>query len=147
MSPSEWHEHLMRRLRLSLSYAEFHEAWNLVLDPDPILSETLFVRLGARCGLALLSNTDPIHAESLERRFTFGRLFLVRLYSCSVGASKPSPVIYRKTLEFLGVAAHEALYIDDIQEFVDAAGEVGLDAIRFETPDLLEVELRRRGLL
>jgi FMN phosphatase YigB (HAD superfamily) len=50
-------------------------------------------------------------------------------------------------LERLGVAAQEALYIDDIQEFVDAARNVGLDAIRFETRDLLEDELRRRHLV
>ena len=147
MSPAEWHEHLMRRLNLSLGYAEFRETWNLVLDPETILCESLFVRLGERCRLALLSNTDPIHVECLEQRFAFGRHFPVRVYSCSIGASKPSPIIYRATLERLGVAAHEALYIDDIQEFVDAARNVGMDAIRFETRDLLEDELRRRHLV
>lgn len=147
MSPAQWHEHLMRNLGLSLSYAEFRDSWNLVLDPETILSENLFVQLGARCRLALLSNTDPIHAESLEHRFTFVRHFPVRIYSCWVGTSKPSSAIYRAALESLGVAAHEALYIDDIQEFVDAAKGVGLDAIRFETRELLELELRRRCLL
>lgn len=146
VSSAEWHQHLMRRLKLSLSYVEFRDAWNLVLDPELILGESLFVDLSARCRLALLSNTDPIHAECLEQQFNFGRHFPVRIYSCRVGASKPSPAIYRAALDSLGVAASEALYIDDIQEFVDAAREVGLDAIRFETRDLLELELRRRHL-
>jgi glucose-1-phosphatase len=146
VSPAEWHQHLMRRLNLSLSYEQFRDAWNLVLDPEPILGESLFIQLGARCQLALLSNTDPIHAECLEQRFTFGRHFAVRIYSFNVGASKPSPIIYRAALDSLGVAASEALYVDDIQEFVDAARQLGLDAIRFETRDLLEVELRRRHL-
>jgi HAD superfamily hydrolase (TIGR01509 family) len=146
MSSGEWHEHLMRRLKLSLSYAEFRNAWNLVLDPELILSESLFVQLSARCRLALLSNTDPIHVECLEHHFTFARHFPVRIYSCNVGASKPSPVIYRAALESLGVAASEAIYVDDIQEFVDAGREIGLGAIRFETRELLEKELRLRGL-
>ncbi|PYU28360.1 MAG: hypothetical protein DMG32_02975 [Acidobacteria bacterium] len=146
ISSAEWHQHLMRRLKLSLSYREFRDAWNLVLDPELILSESLFARLSARCQLALLSNTDPIHAECLEQRFTFGRYFPVRIYSCRIGASKPSPLIYRAALELLGVAAHQAMYVDDIQEFVDAARQMGLDAIRFETRDLLEVELCRRQL-
>ena len=147
LSPAEWHQHLMRRLNLSLGYAEFRETWNLVLNPETILSESLFARLGPRCRLALLSNTDPIHVECLEQRFSFGRHFSVRIYSCSVGASKPSPAIYQAALEKLGVAAHEALYIDDIQEFVDAARRLGLDAVLFETPDLLEDEFRRRHLV
>ncbi len=147
ISPVEWHQHLMRRLNLSLDYAEFRETWNKVLDPETILSESLFIQLGARCRLALLSNTDPIHVECLEQRFAFGRHFPIRVYSCSVGASKPSPAIYQTALERLGVAAREALYIDDIQEFVDAAKRVGMDAIRFETRALLEDEFRRRNLV
>jgi HAD superfamily hydrolase (TIGR01509 family) len=146
MPPAEWHKHLMRRLKLSLGYDEFRDAWNRVLDPDLILSESLFAQLAAHCRLALLSNTDPIHAQCLEERFTFGRHFPVRIYSCNLGASKPSAAIYRKTLEALGVAAQEALYVDDIQEFVDAARKIGLDAIRFTTRDLLEGELQKRHL-
>ena len=146
MSSVEWHRHLMGRLDLSLSFGEFRDAWNLVLDPEPILGEDLFVRLSDRCQLALLSNTDPIHVESLEQRFTFGRHFPVRIYSCEIGASKPSPAIYRAALRSLQVDPHEALYIDDIQEFVGAARKMGMDAIHFETRDMLESELRRRRL-
>jgi len=147
LSPQEWHEHLMRRLKLSLTYAQFREAWNLVLDPQTILSDELFARLSERCRLALLSNTDPLHVAALEERFTFSRHFPVRIYSCSVGASKPSPAIYRAALEGLGLSASEALYVDDIEEFVDAARELGLDAIRFESGGGLEDQLRRRDLL
>jgi len=67
LSPAKWHRQLMRRLKLSLSYGEFRDAWNRVLEPELILPENLFIQLGARCRLALLSNTDPIHAECLER--------------------------------------------------------------------------------
>jgi FMN phosphatase YigB (HAD superfamily) len=147
ISPTDWHQHLMRRLNLSLSYAEFRNIWNLVLDPETILGESLFVQLGSRCRLALLSNTDPLHVECLEQEFAFGRHFPVRIYSCSVGASKPSPVIYKAALERLGVEAEDALYVDDIQEFVDAAQHMGLDAIRFKTREQLEQEFRSRGLV
>lgn len=147
ISPTEWHRHLMRRLNLSLSYAEFRDTWNLVLDPETILGENLFIQLGSRCRLALLSNTDPFHVQCLEEKFAFGRHFAVRVYSCEVGASKPSPVIYKAALERLNVTAQDALYIDDIQEFVDAARDMGLNAIRFETGPQLEAELRRRHLV
>jgi glucose-1-phosphatase len=146
LSPAKWHRHLMQRLKLSLTFGEFRDAWNRVLDPELILPEELFVQLSARCQLALLSNTDPIHAECLERRFSFWRHFPVRIYSCQVGATKPSPAIYRAALESLGVAASEALYIDDIPEFAEAARKVGLDAICFKTSELLEVDLHRRHL-
>jgi len=147
LSPAEWHEHLMHRLKLSLSYGEFRDAWNLVLDPEPILGENLFVQLKGRCQLALLSNTDPIHVDALEQGFTFARHFAVRIYSCSVGATKPSPAIYEAALDALGVPPQEALYVDDMREFVEAARDMGMDAIQFRDPRLLESELRLRGVL
>ncbi len=146
LSPAKWHRHLMQRLKLSLTYGEFRDAWNRVLDPELILPEELFVRLSAHCRLALLSNTDPIHAECLERRFGFWRHFPVRIYSCQVGATKPSPSIYGAALKSLGVAASEALYVDDIPEFAEAARKIGLDAICFKTRELLEVDLQHRHL-
>jgi HAD superfamily hydrolase (TIGR01509 family) len=146
LSPAKWHRHLMGRLKLSLSYGEFRDAWNRVLDPELILPEELFVQLSARCRLALLSNTDPIHAECLEQRFGFWRHFPVRIYSCQVGSTKPSPAIYRAALESVGVEAREAVYVDDMQELVEAARQMGLDAIHFKTRELLEIELRHRHL-
>lgn len=147
MMPREWHAHITERLGVSLGFEEFCEAWIRALDPETILSEALFERLAARCRLALLSNTDPVHAAYLERHFTFVRHFPVRTYSNVVGASKPSPTIYRAALKALGVAAPEALYIDDVAEYAEAARLVGMDAIRFESAAQLQGELSRRGLV
>ena len=146
LSSAEWHRHLMERLHVSLGFEEFREAWNRVIDPELILGESFFAKLSARCRLALLSNTDPIHVEYLEQRFSFRHHFPVRIYSCRVGMSKPSPAIYRAALESLGVAAQEAVYVDDIPEFAAAARAIGLDSICFRTKELLESELHRRHL-
>ena len=146
ISSVEWHRHLMQRLNISLGFEEFREAWNLVIDPDLILGESFFAGLSTRCRLALLSNTDPIHVEYLEQRFSFCHQFPVKIYSCRVGMSKPSPAIYEAALESLGVGAREALYVDDMPEFVAAARRIGIDSICFTTKALLELELRRRHL-
>jgi HAD superfamily hydrolase (TIGR01509 family) len=111
------------------------------------LSEELFEELSTRCRLGLLSNTDPIHAAHLERHFSFVRYFPVRIYSNVVGTSKPSPAIYHAALRALEVAPSEALYIDDIEEFAEAARQLGMDAMRFESATQLDEELARRGLM
>ncbi len=147
ITPLEWHQYLTARLGMSLAFEEFCAAWNRALDPDTILEEGLFARLGAQYRLALLSNTDPLHAACLDRQFLFGRHFSARIYSCCIGASKPSPAIYQAALDALGITAPEALYIDDIAEYAEAARQLGLDAIRFENPAQLLGELSRRGLI
>ncbi len=147
MTSREWHEYVTAQLRVSIGFAEFCAAWNRVLDPQTILSERLFEQLGARSRLGLLSNTDPLHSAHLEQHFAFMRYFPTRIYSCSIGASKPSPAIYRAALDAMAVSAAEALYIDDIAEYAQAARELGIDAIHFENPEQLDEELSRRGLL
>ena len=146
MTPWAWYEHLTARLGVALGFEEFCAAWVRALDPVTILSDEFFESLSTRCRLGLLSNTDPIHAAYIERHFSFVRYFPVRIYSNVVGASKPSPAIYQAALRELQVAPVEALYIDDIEEYAEAARQLGMDAIRFEGAAQLDVELGRRGL-
>jgi glucose-1-phosphatase len=146
VTPQEWHEHITHRLRVATTFEEFRAMWNSLLEPQTILSDDFFERLAKCCRLGLLSNTDPIHVEHLETRFSFVRHFQARIYSNEVGATKPSPAIYKAALAALEVAPEEALYIDDIAEYADAARQLGLDAVRFENPQQLATEFARRGL-
>lgn len=147
MTPRQWHAHLTARLGIALTLEEFCDAWNRALDPVTILSDSFFEHLQTRYRLALLSNTDPLHSAYLDDHFTFGRYFAARIYSCAVGATKPSPVIYQAALAALGIAAQDALYIDDIPEYAIAARNLGLDAIRFQDPPQLMQELAERKIL
>jgi FMN phosphatase YigB (HAD superfamily) len=147
IKPYEWYEHITRALGVGTSFEEFCAAWNGALHPQTILPDSLFTDLASRCRLALLSNTDPIHAARLEESFSFVRHFPVRIYSNEVGARKPSATIYQRALAALDVSAAETLYVDDIAEFVEAARELGFDAIQFQSLEQLAGELSRRGLL
>ena len=147
MTPRQWHEHLSERLKVTIGYADFCEAWNSAFDPEPIIEEAWFERLGKRYRLALLSNTDPLHSAHLESHFAFMKHFPVRIYSCRVGASKPSAAIYKAALDAVGARPAEALYIDDIAEYAEAARQLGMVGIRFESRAQLGEELSRRGVL
>lgn len=132
---------------MTIGFDQFCHAWNHALDPDLILNESLFESLGKRHKLALLSNTDPLHSAHLESQFPFVRYFPVRVYSWQLGSTKPNPAIYLAALEEVKVSPREALYIDDIAEYVAAAQQLGLEAIQFENPSQLLEELTRRSLL
>lgn len=146
LTASQWHEYVGQRLGISLNFQDFCDAWNRVLDPETILCTEMFVKLGTRCRLGLLSNIDPIHAEYIENHFAFVREFPVRIYSCNIASRKPLPAIYHAALRALGTVASDTLYVDDIPEFAESARRLGLDAIRFENPQQLQQELALRGL-
>jgi glucose-1-phosphatase len=147
MSARDWQLHISRRLGVDISFEEFSEIWNRVLDATPLVDSSLLENLSKHYRLAVLSNTDPLHVAELEKKFDFFKFFSQRIYSCVVGASKPSPIIFREALKACKVSADNALYIDDIPAYVEAARQLGMDGIVFESAERLISELEKRGLL
>ena len=146
VSPRDWHLHLSKRLGTSTTFEQFAELWNSALDPEPIQPESFLKKLANKYRLALLSNTDPIHMSHEEARFPFFRFFPVRVYSFRVGASKPNPLIYREALKGCKVKAEEAVYIDDIPAYAEAARRLGMAAIVFQSHEQLRGELSSLGV-
>jgi len=144
ISPHDWHLHITKRLGSPLKFDEFRAAWNRTLDPVPLQSDDLFQMLSKKLKLALLSNTDPIHVAHLESNFAFFEFFPppTRIYSCSVRASKPSPVIFQAALKAVKTPAAQAVFVDDIPEYVEAARSLGLNAIQYLNPAQLRADLQ-----
>ena len=59
---------------------------------------------------------------------------------------KPAPEIYLEAVRRAGCAAGECFFADDKEENVDAAGRLGIDAVRFTDEKALQAELRERGV-
>jgi HAD superfamily hydrolase (TIGR01509 family) len=146
MAPRDWHLHLTKRLGGSLTFEQFTEIWNRALDPKPIQEDSFLANLSKCYRLALLSNTDPIHVAQLEASYDFMRYFPNRLYSCAVGASKPNPLIFREALRACKVNAKEAVYIDDVPAYAEAAQRLGITGIVFQSPEQLQSDLRTAGI-
>jgi HAD superfamily hydrolase (TIGR01509 family) len=146
ISARDWYLHLSKRFGSNFSFEQFTEIWNRVLDPVPIHEDAFFKGLSKNYRLALLSNTDPIHVQHMEGTYSFFAFFPVRIYSCSAGASKPDPLIYREALRALKVRAQEAVYIDDIGAYVEAAQRLGMGGIQFQSPAQLADALKALGV-
>ena len=146
IAANDWYLHLNKRFGGKLTFAQFTELWNQVLHPEPLQDAALLQKLSKRYKLGLLSNTDPVHVAYMESQYEFFSSFPVRVYSCMIGASKPNPVIYREALRGCKVRAEEAVYIDDIAGYVEAARSLGMRGIRYESPDQLKDGLAELGV-
>jgi putative hydrolase of the HAD superfamily len=89
--------------------------------------------LRPRCLTAVLSNSADGARREEQARYRFAELFDVIIYSHEVGLAKPDPRIYLLTCDQLGVQPGELVFLDDVQENVDAAGRLGIHAILHET--------------
>jgi HAD superfamily hydrolase (TIGR01509 family) len=145
MSARDWHLHMSRRFGLTSTFDQFTEIWNRVLHPQPLQDISLFEKLSKAYRLTLLSNTDPIHVAYMEGAYDFFRFFPVRVYSCAVGASKPNPIVYLEALRASKVQAGDAVYIDDIATYVEAARSLGMAGIHYQSRETLIDGLRELG--
>jgi FMN phosphatase YigB (HAD superfamily) len=82
--------------------------------------------------MALLSNAT-LSYEQRWLEFGLFELFNVVVNSARVGMAKPDPEIYRLTLDWLGRAPDECLFIDDKPRNTRAAEALGIPSIAFTT--------------
>jgi putative hydrolase of the HAD superfamily len=83
--------------------------------------------------LAVLSNM-PLEVARAVAGWPVAGHFEQLLFSCDFGVVKPDHSYFGQALDRLGAAAAEVTFIDDRQENVTAAAELGMRAIRFIDP-------------
>src|SRR5690606_10931918 len=81
---------------------------------------------------AIISNAmDDLH-DFVQVRYPMADAFDLIVGSAYEKVMKPAPVIFERTLERLGRAAQEAVFIDDFAYNIDGAGAVGMAAIHYQ---------------
>ncbi len=144
-STEEFVDRVFAATDLPLTREQFRIAYNDIFTPITSTHD-LIRRLKPRYRLGLLSNTSEWHFEHAIRTVDVFHLFDAVTLSFEVKALKPADTIYHDMLAKLGVPATECVYIDDIQENVEAAGRLGMHALRYTGYDRLVAELRAAGV-
>jgi epoxide hydrolase-like predicted phosphatase len=91
-----------------------------------------FRGLRPRYRTAMLSNSFVGAREREQRRYGFGDMTDLIVYSHEVGMAKPDPRIYQLTCDRLRVRPEQMIFLDDRAEFVEPALEAGIRAILYE---------------
>jgi putative hydrolase of the HAD superfamily len=97
--------------------------------------------------LFLLSNTNSIHQKYGWQNYEFLKYFDKLILSHEVKSLKPEEGIYRAVEEASGFPSEEHFYIDDIQEYVDAAKKLGWDVVQFVDYKKLVDDLKSRNII
>lgn len=146
IGPVDFVEQLSLVLDLRINYDQFCQIWSSIFLPDPLIPESLLEGLSKRYRLLLLSNTNAIRFDMLEKTYPLLRHFHHMVLSYRVGAMKPSPAIFREALARAECRPEECFFTDDIAEYVAAAKREGIDAVQFESRAQIEQELMARGI-
>jgi putative hydrolase of the HAD superfamily len=113
------------------------------MEPNRAMIEFVREVRGRGLRTALLTNNvrewEPLWRAKLPE---IDELFEVVVDSAFVGMRKPDPAIYELTLERLGVAAEESVFVDDLERNCDTARSLGMSVVRFERAEQAIPELR-----
>ena len=86
-------------------------------------------------GLRTSALTNNWHGDGTRERGWLAELFDVVIESAVEGLRKPDPRIYQLALARLGVAAPEAVFLDDIGRNLKPARALGMHTIKVDDPD------------
>jgi 2-haloacid dehalogenase len=126
----------------------FHERWPETVAGDiPGTVEVLAELREAGYPLFALSNWSAETFRLARPRFAWLEWFEAIVISGELKLLKPDPRIFEAVLERAGRRAAQCLFVDDSAANVEAAGRLGFDTVRFESPARLREELARRGIL
>jgi putative hydrolase of the HAD superfamily len=126
---------------LRMSKEEFIRAYTDKFTPIPETYQ-LIRSLKRKYKLGLLSNTSAWDFEYGIRTTEVFPLFDAVTVSFEVHALKPEKDIYLDVFAKLKVKPLECVYIDDIEKYVEAARNLGMNAVRYRSPQQLVESLR-----
>ncbi|MBY0359578.1 MAG: HAD family phosphatase [Candidatus Obscuribacterales bacterium] len=132
-------------LGITMGVDQFSELWVRTFRENQEMAR-LLAHLKTQRPLCLLSNTNEVHYEHLQKEFDVERHFDEIVLSYKVGLVKPDPLIYEEVLQRSGIPAEHCLFIDDLEANVAAARQVGMQAIQFQGVANLKAELSKFGL-
>lgn len=146
LCPEEFHQRVVARFDLSLSFTEFRDIWcdMFYLHEDML---ALLEELGRSYRLGLLSDTDPLHWGHICRAYPkIMQIFSNPSLSFEIGALKPDPETYADAVRKIGLQPQECVFIDDLPGNIAGACAAGLHGIVFTGCQTLRGELAALGI-
>lgn len=131
---------ISNKLDLKISFKKFRSAWSEIFWLNGGIVELIcWVKTQAR--IAILSNTDEMHFNYIKDNFEIISDFNFVFLSYKIGYMKPDIEIFEYAINKTGISPEKIIFIDDIQDFVDAANKSGMSGICYKDMTTLKKDL------
>ena len=141
ISPEEFLDAMKKATQLPVREQDILLCWNSILVTLPSRRIQWLQELGQQYQLFLLSNTNAIHIQWLDRHLRenmnirlddFNALFVKPYYSFEINMRKPNQEIYEFVIEDAGLQADETLFVDDSEENILSAQSLGIRTLHHQ---------------
>jgi len=137
-----FYEKIIDYLKVKLSYEEFFSIWNNIFFEKYEISEFI-KQIYKNYDIYLLSNTNKEHFNYCLKQFPILKNFKKYFLSYEIGFRKPDKRIFLYMIDELKVLPNEILFIDDIEENIISAKEIGIKTIHFKDYNQFYIEFSK----
>jgi putative hydrolase of the HAD superfamily len=113
----------------------FAERYFEHLEPNQPMIDYMRELRGRGHKMAICTNNIREWEAHWRAMLPVDEIFDVVVDSAFVGSRKPEPRIYEITLERLGAAPQDAVFIDDVELNCEGARQLGITAVRFRSTE------------
>lgn len=146
ISRDEFWDAVKKELQLEEHTDILEQKW---IDVYVVIEETkeIVQLLAKQYKVYFLSDNVKERVEAIDKKYNFKSWFHGGISSHEVGIRKPHPDIYTIALEQTGFLPEEVLFVDDKENNLTPAKDLGIQILLFETPEKLSHDLQQLGLL
>jgi putative hydrolase of the HAD superfamily len=130
LNSDEYYKKVSTLCGLKMSKDDFRKAFTEIFSPI-YSTYDLIKKLKKKYKIGLLSNTNQWHFEYAIKQMEIFSLFDAVSPSFKVGVMKPDKKIFIDVLNKLALSPEECIFIDDLSEYVEVAGKLGFQGIRY----------------
>jgi len=120
----------------------FRELFIGTLEPNPPMIELMRELKASGLRMAMLTNNVKEWEPHWRPMLPVDEIFETVVDSAFVGCRKPEPRIYEITLERLGLAAEQCVFVDDLLPNIEGARELGFHAVHFQDTEQAIADIR-----
>jgi epoxide hydrolase-like predicted phosphatase len=146
ITSKQFYKELSSICGLNVSYEKLKEIYSKdKFTPVEGMNE-LIKLLKPRYKIGLLSNTGEWDYDYVLKTAPIIKTFDAITTSFGAKAMKPSPIIFEDALKKSKMKPEECVYTDDIEDYVEAAKKIGMNAVKFTTTEKFKVDLKNFGV-
>jgi putative hydrolase of the HAD superfamily len=139
VSEEEFFKQIRKILNLNgLNKERFYNIWNDIFWENPGVSDLIEEIKKKYEKFFIISNVNRSHFEYIYKNFPIVRKADEIILSYKVGVLKPDSKIYQIAIEKAGCSASNIFYTDDREELIEAAKNIGFNAVKFEDKNQIE---------
>jgi len=140
----EFRDFVRKLYGINTSDEELDRCWNAMLLGIPTQKLDLLLQLKEKYSVYLLSNTNTIHLNYIERNLLPGPdhsglapYFHRDYYSHRMGKRKPDADIFEQVLDENNLQPADTLFLDDNRANIDAAAALKIQTLFVNSPDII----------